>query len=113
MTDKKSNDLDDLESLPGFKRGNPTYFKNEVVDHLISITLELGAELWVVKDRLAHLEEILSEDNKLSLDLLNTGKPSTPLQEQLDMERTQIIKRIYGRLYSKYGGEVAEEKSAI
>ncbi|MDE0743809.1 MAG: hypothetical protein OSB24_07980 [Woeseiaceae bacterium] len=113
MTDKKSNDLEDLGNLPGFKRGNPTYFENEVIDHLISITLELGAELWVVKDRLAHVEEILSEENKLSLSSLNTGKPSALLQEQLDKERKQIIKRIYGRLYSKYGGESAEEKSAI
>ena len=56
MTDKKSNDLEDLGNLPGFKRGNPTYFENEVIDLLISITLELGAELWVVKDRLAHVE---------------------------------------------------------
>ena len=113
MTDKKLNDLDGLENLPGFKRGNPTYFENEVIDHLISITLELGAELWVVKDRLAHVEEVLSEHNKLSLDSLSAGKPSALLQEQLDLERTQIIKRIYGRLYSKYGGDVAEEKSAI
>jgi len=70
MTDKKSNDLEDLGKLPGFKRGNPTYFENEVIDHLISITLELGAELWVVKDRLAHVEEILSEENEISLSSL-------------------------------------------
>ena len=113
MTDKKSNDLEDLGKLPGFKRGNPTYFENEVIDHLISITLELGAELWVVKDRLAHVEEILSEENEISLSSLRTGKPSDLLQEQLDKERKEIIKRIYGRLYSKYGGDVAEEKSAI
>jgi|TARA_B110000438_G_scaffold69091_1_gene69356 hypothetical protein len=113
MTDKKLNDLEDLENLPGFKRGNPTYFENEVIDHLISITLELGAELWVIKDRLAHVEEILSEENKLTLDALDTGKPSALLQEKLDEERKKIIKRIYGRLYSKYGGEEVEEQSAI
>lgn len=113
MIDNKSKDLENLDNLPGFKRGNPTYFENEVIDHLIDITLELGAELWVVKDRLAHLEEILSNENKLSLNSLDNGKPSEELQKKLDNERIQLIKRIYGRLYSKYGGETAEEKSAI
>jgi hypothetical protein len=113
MTDKKPNDLENLKDLPGFKRSNPIYFENEIIDHLISITLELGAELWVVKDRLAHLEEILSEENKLSLRSLETGKPSAFLQGNLDEERKQIIKRIYARLYSKYGGDLAEDKGAI
>lgn len=113
MTDKKPNDLENLKDLPGFKRSNPIYFESEVVDHLISIVLDLGAELWVVKDRLAHLEEVLTENNKMTLTDLQEGKPSEPLQEKLDEERKQIIKRIYGRLYSKYGGELAEEKGAI
>lgn len=113
MTDKKPNDLENLKDLPGFKRSSPIYFEDEVVDHLISIVLDLGAELWVVKDRLAHLEEVLTEDNKISLTDLHIGKPSELLQENLDQERKQIIKRIYGRLYSKYGGDLAEEKGAI
>ena len=49
----------------------------------------------------------------MTLTDLQEGKPSEPLQEKLDEERKQIIKRIYGRLYSKYGGELAEEKGAI
>ncbi|MDG2229202.1 MAG: hypothetical protein P8L74_03685 [Gammaproteobacteria bacterium] len=113
MIDNKSKDLENLENLPGFQKRNPTYFENELIDHLIDITLELGAELWVVKDRLAHLEEILSNENKQSLNSLDTAKPSEELQKRLDNERIQLIKRIYGRLYSKYGGETLEEKSAI
>ena len=113
MIDDKSKDLENFDNLPGFKRGNPTYFENEVIDHLIDITLELGAELWVVKDRLAHLEEILSNENKVSLNSLDNDKPSEELQKKLNNERIQLIKRIYGRLYSKYGGETVDEKSAI
>jgi|TARA_B100000315_G_scaffold2305_1_gene2065 hypothetical protein len=113
MTNKKNNGLEYVKDLPGYDRGYPIYFENELVDHLISIVLELGAELWVVKDRLAHLEEILSENNKLSLADLQTGKPSELLQEKLDEERQQLVKRIYGRLYSKYGGDVAEGEGAL
>ena len=113
MTNKNNNGLEYVKDLPGYDRGYPIYFENELVDHLISIVLELGAELWVVKDRLAHFEEVLSENNKFSLTDLQVGKPSELLQEKLDEERKQMIKRIYGRLYSKYGGELAEEKGAI
>jgi hypothetical protein len=44
---------------------------------------------------------------------LQTGKPSELLQEKLDEERQQLVKRIYGRLYSKYGGDVAEGEGAL
>ena len=113
MSKKDPKDQKVLDEIPGFKRTNPTYFENEVIDHLIGISLDLGAELWVVKDRLAHLEEILSQIHDLNLSQLETSKPSEELEKILEEERKKIIKRIYGRLYSKYGGESAEEKGAI
>jgi hypothetical protein len=112
MANEKSENLDYVKDLPGFDRGNPTYFDNEAVDHLIGIVLELGAELWIVKDRLAHLEEVISE-NDISLEALEEGRPSEPLQEKLNGERAALIQRIYGRLYSKYGGDKAETRGAM
>jgi hypothetical protein len=112
MTSQNTDDLDYVKDLPGFERGNPVYFENEAVDHLIGIVLELGAELWVVKDRMAHLEEVISE-NGIPLEALEEGRPSGPLQEKLNAERAQLIRRIYGRLYSKYGGDKAEQRGAI
>src|SRR5690349_21737281 len=41
--------------------GHPTYFENPVIDNLLNITLELGAALWVVKDRLRVVEAILEK----------------------------------------------------
>ena len=52
--------VDDAElaytkDLPGAKPNDPTYFDNEVIDHLLGIVLELGAQHWVLRDRLAFL----------------------------------------------------------
>jgi hypothetical protein len=67
----------------------------------------------VVKDRLAHLEETLADNGGLSVETLEEGRPSEPLQEKLNAERAAMIQRLYGRFYSKYGGDKAEQKSAI
>jgi hypothetical protein len=56
------------ESLPGAERGDPNYFENEVIDHLVGIVLELGAHFWVVRDRLALLEEQLAEKGTITLE---------------------------------------------
>jgi hypothetical protein len=98
--------------LPGAIRGNPNYFDNEVIDHLIGVVLELGAQTWVVKDRLAFLEELLAKQGSLSIDDLEQGRPSEELQVKLQAERLEMVQNIYGRLYSRYGGDSVEATGA-
>jgi len=114
MSKSSENDdnLDYVRDLPGFERGAPLYFDNELIDHLIGITLELGAELWVVKDRLAFLEERLAVEQPSLLQDLDQSRPSDELQQKLDDERRKFIARIYARLYTKYGGDKADLQSA-
>ena len=100
-------------TMPGFKPGNPTYFENEVMDHLVGIVLELGAELSVTRDRLARLEEVLASGDPVSSDELDTGKPSAELQARLDQERQAFIQRVYGRLYAQIGTDKAAAKTAL
>jgi hypothetical protein len=106
-------DLEALRALPGFERGNPAYFENEVIDHLLGIVLELGAELWVVRDRQAFTEELLREHGIDLTERLQAGRPSDALQASLKAEREAMIKRVYGRLYSRYGGDKASQKAAL
>jgi hypothetical protein len=101
-----------MRDLPGAVRGNPNYFDNEVIDHLIGIVLELGAQSWVIKDRLAFLEELLAKQGSVSLEDLEQGRPSEELQAKLQTERQAMIQKIYGRLYSRYGGDTADPLSA-
>jgi hypothetical protein len=92
---------------------NPMYFDNEVIDHLISIVLELGAELFVTRDRLARLEELLASGEPVTLEELDQGRPSQELQERLKQERQAFIEQVYGRLYSRYGGDQASSQAAL
>lgn len=101
------------DELPGYTRGNPVYFENEVVDHLLGIVLELGAELWTIRDRQAFTEELLREQGIDLGERLQKGRPSDALQASLKAEREAMIKRIYGRLYSRYGGDKAGLKAAM
>jgi len=101
------------DSLPGAERGDPNYFDNEVIDHLVGIVLELGAHFWVVRDRLALLEEQLAEKGTITLEDLEQGKPSEALQEKLKAEREAMIRQVYGRLYSRYGGDKLDASSAL
>ena len=111
MADKEATEFS--AALPGFKRGNPAYFDNEVIDHLLGIVLELGAELTVTRDRLARLEEVLANGDTVSPHDLDTGRPSAELQARLDHERQAFIQRVYGRLYSRIGGDKADAKTAL
>ncbi len=112
MSENSQDDLDYVQELPGFKPNEPIYFDDEVIDHLLGIVLELGAELWVVKDRLAFLEELLDRHGVITADTLEVERPSEALQAQLKAQRQAFIQRIYGRLYAKYGGDKAAGKTA-
>ena len=68
MAKLKEADLAYTNELPGAERGNPSYFENEVIDHLLGIVLELGAQFWVLRDRQAFLEEQLAAKGVVSLE---------------------------------------------
>ncbi len=98
---------------PNSEHEAPTYFDDEVVDHLVGIVLELGAELWVTRERLARLEEALENREPVSVAELDQSRPSEALQNRLDEQRQAFIRRVYSRLYSRYGGDAAKGKAAI
>lgn len=108
MAKLKDQDLAYTRDLPGYDRGNPAYFENEVIDHLIGIVLELGAQLWVTRDRLAMLEEQLAGKGVLSQKDLDEGRPSEALEVRLKAERAAMIQQVYARLYGRYGGDRIE-----
>ncbi len=112
MSKKDQDDLQYVQDLPGFKPNEPIYFENEVIDHLIGIVLELGAELWVVKDRLAFLEELLEQQGAITSGTLDHERPSETLRATLKEQRQAFIQRLYGRLYARYGGDKAAGKTA-
>lgn len=105
--------LDYVRELPGYAPNQPQYFDQEIIDHLLGIVLELGAELWVTRDRQAHLEELLARHGIDVRAALETGRPSEETERRLRGERQAMIQRIYGRLYARYGGDRAQQAAAM
>jgi hypothetical protein len=96
--------------LPGAQRGSPTYYDNETVDHLVGIVLELGAQLWVTRDRLARVEEQLAQRGSLSTEQLDNGRPSPELEARLKEQRLAMIEQVYARLFVRSGGDRIDRK---
>jgi len=105
MSKVADKDLAYTRDLPGYDRGNPMYYENEMIDHLVGIVLELGAQLWVTRDRLARLEEQLAKGGSVSLQELDQGQPSPELAARLKEERQAMIQQTYARLFKRSGGD--------
>jgi hypothetical protein len=105
MSKVADQDLAYTRDLPGYDRGSPLYYENEMIDHLVGIVLELGAQLWVTRDRLARLEEQLAKGGSVSLQELDQGQPSPELAARLKEERQAMIQQTYARLFKRYGGD--------
>ena len=92
-----------MEKLPNgnFEMGwalskKPSYFENLVVDNLMTISLALGAELWVVKDQLRVIQELLQEKGVITLDMIEHRSPTPEREQELSAQRNTFIEKIYG-----------------
>lgn len=74
----------------------PAFFDNPAIDNLISVTLELGAELWVQRERARVLEKLLAEKGLVSSELIEMYQPSVEEAAQAKAERDAFVNRIYG-----------------
>ncbi|MET7879993.1 hypothetical protein [Micromonospora profundi] len=74
----------------------PKYLENATTDDLVRMIAGLAEELWVTKDRLLVLEEILAGKDLLSDSTVDEHLPSEQLQTVLQRERTRLIKRVFG-----------------
>jgi hypothetical protein len=79
--------------------GEPTaFFDNPVIDSLMTMCLELGAALWVVKDRLRVVEALLSEHGLATREQIDAYQTPPEEEAALKAARAEFIERIYGRL---------------
>lgn len=78
------------------KRTQPTYLQAEDLDTLARQNIQLMAELWIVKDRLAMLEDMLEKQGLIDRTTFETTEPDEALSEELEAQRVAYIKRIIG-----------------
>jgi hypothetical protein len=48
----------------------PAFFDNPAIDNLIAVTLELGAELWVQRERMRVIEKLLADKGVVTAELI-------------------------------------------
>lgn len=72
------------------------YLDPRDVDQLARQNTQLMTELWIVKDRLAVLENLLTEKGLLAPDEVDGAHPDDALMARLDVERERFITRIVG-----------------
>ena len=106
---KLSEGLDYVKDLPGFERGHPHYFKDPMIDHLLEIVLQLGAEIWIIRDRQMVTEYLLTTEGKVTPEMIEAFKPSPEFREKMKVERGTYTRRLYQSLYDGIGpgGEAA------
>ncbi len=92
-----------VEFIPA-RPGNPSYTDREVflghpmIDNLLKIVMELGAETWANRRRLRIIENLLDAEGVLTREAIE--KHIVPASEQADMqkERDAFVRRVYGVL---------------
>jgi len=77
---------------------NPAFFDHPAIDHLIAVTLELGAELWVHKERARVLERLLAEKGVITADAIDSYASTPEEIAALRAERDAFVQRLYGIL---------------
>jgi len=77
---------------------NPAFFDHSVIDNLIAVTMELGAELWVQRERMRVIEQLLSENGVVTREAIERYEASPEERERLRSERDAFVQRLYGLL---------------
>jgi hypothetical protein len=83
------------QELPGFKKTDPQYFADGMIDRLVEVVLALGGELWSVRHRLAIIEKLSAEGQRISSDMIETFKADPEFKAGLEEERLRMIKQIF------------------
>lgn len=82
--------------MPGFAKDDAVYLtRPQHMDALFAITMELASELWVVRDRLAVIEQLLDERGNLTRDDIEKTQPRGEFAERLSEERRRFMTRIF------------------
>ena len=71
------------------------------VDDLAQAFVSVTAEMWIVKDRLAVLEQVLAKHGIPAPSAVETFEPSDSFKNQLDAERRAWIQRMIGALFPR------------
>ncbi len=84
------------------------FFSAEGVDELVSITMALAQELWVVKERLAAYESLATKKKLFTQKELDGLKVTPAQRAKMDAESQAFIDRIFFVLRERVEGLAAD-----
>lgn len=76
----------------------PAFFDNPAIDNLITVTLELGAELWVQRERMRVIERLLAERGVVTAEAIEKYSGSAEEAARVQAERDAFVNRLYAAL---------------
>jgi hypothetical protein len=74
----------------------PAFFDNPAIDNLIAVTLELGAELWVQRERMRVVESLLAQKGVVTPELIEQYTASPEEVARAKADRDAFVSRVYG-----------------
>ena len=74
----------------------PAFFDNPAIDNLIAVTLELGAELWVQRERMRVIEKLLGEKGLVTAAMIEQYQSDPAELAQGKSDRDAFVSRVYG-----------------
>jgi len=76
----------------------PAFFDNPAIDNLIAVTLELGAELWVQRERMRVVERLLAERGVVTAEAVEQYSSTPEELARVQNERDAFVNRVYAAL---------------
>ena len=74
----------------------PAFFEDPTIDNLVDVTLALGAELWVQRERMRIVETLLAEHGKVTPEMIEAYQDPPERQAQMKAKRDAFVDRLFG-----------------
>ena len=84
------------------KSRRPSFFDESAVDQIVTMMLEMMAELWVVKERLYTLEQVLAEAGIAAKDQIESCELGEDEVAELEATRRKFIATILRSLEADF-----------
>lgn len=75
-----------------------SYLKDPLLDRLARMNMELLSELWIARDRIAVLEEVLGQKGVLEPGEIDRFQPDAAMQARLDGLRDLMVEAVLGSM---------------
>ena len=75
------------------------YLQSKDLDYLARMNMELLSELWIARDRIAVLEQVLAEKGVIEPDAVDAFVPDESMNKRLETLRRVVVENVIGAPY--------------